>query len=160
MISRDRSHHFDLLFQWPVAVRPKEIIMHSNYSLSFLRRVLAIDAAASAVMGVGLLLLASSVAPLLNLPAELLFEAGVVLLPFAAFVAYLATRERPSRIGVRTVIALNALWTIDSIALLLTDWVAPNALGYGFVIVQAIVVGVFAELEYLGLRKASVVVAS
>jgi hypothetical protein len=133
--------------------------MQSKYSLSFLRRVLALDAASSAAMGVGLSLLAPSIAPLLNLPVDLLREAGLVLLPFAAVVAYLATRERPARTGVWAVIALNAIWTIDTVALLLTDWVAPNALGYVFVLGQAIVVGVFAELEYIGLRKASLVSA-
>ena len=120
---------------------------------SFLRRVLSLDAAASAAMGLGLLVFASTLAPLLDLPEALLRETGIVLLPFAAFVGYLALREQPHRGAVWTVIVLNAIWTIDSIALLLTGWVAPNALGHAFVIGQAVAVGAFAELEYIGLRR-------
>jgi hypothetical protein len=152
MIFRNRTTHF--------TVRLKEILMQSKYSLSFLRRVLAVDAASSAAMGVGLSLLAPTLAPVLNLPADLLRDAGLILLPFAAFVAFLAASERPSRAGIWMVIALNAIWTIDSIALLLTEWVAPNALGYAFVVLQAIIVGIFAELEYVGLRKDSIVSAN
>ena len=40
-----------------------------------------------------------------------------------------------------------------SIGLLVSGWVAPTALGYAFVIAQAIVVGVFAELQFVGLRR-------
>lgn len=133
--------------------------MHNPQPLSFLRRVLSIDAIASAAMGIGLLVFASLLAPLFDLPEALLRETGIVLLPFAAFVGYLATREQPNRIAVWAVVVVNAIWTIDSIALLFTDWVAPNALGYALVIGQAFVVGTFAELEYVGLRKGALVAA-
>ncbi|MGH8178429.1 MAG: hypothetical protein ACREV5_19405 [Steroidobacter sp.] len=122
-------------------------------SSMFLRRVLLIDAVSSAGMAAALLLFATTLADLLSLPADLISEAGLVLIPFAVFVGYLATREHPSRVGVWAVIALNAVWTIDSILLLFTSWIQPNVPGYAFVIGQAIVVGVFAELEYIGVRK-------
>jgi hypothetical protein len=57
------------------------------------------------------------------------------------------------------VIALNAIWVVESIALFWMESIDPNLFGYAFVIAQAIVVGIFAELEYLGLRKASGVAA-
>jgi hypothetical protein len=127
--------------------------------VSFLRRVLLLDAVASGAMGVALLALAALLAPLLDLPTALLRETGIVLIPFAALVGYLASRERPSRFGVWVVIVANAIWTIDSIALLFTDWIAPNAFGYAFIIGQAVVVGIFAELEYIGLRKSALAIA-
>jgi hypothetical protein len=130
--------------------------MNAVRSLSFLRRVLLLDAAASAAMGFGLLTLAPWLGGMLSLPEALLREAGIVLLPFAAFVAFLASRENPPRTGVWAVIALNAVWAVDSVALLLTGWVAPNAVGYGFVAAQALAVLVLAELEYVGLRRASI----
>jgi hypothetical protein len=85
----------------------------------------------------------------------LLSEAGLVLLPFAAFVAYIASRPTPARFAVWAIIAVNVIWVVDSIVLLFTGWVAPNALGYAFVIAQAAAVGVFAELEYVGLKKSA-----
>jgi hypothetical protein len=132
---------------------PKEIAMQSNNS-SFLRRVLALDAVSSGAMGLGMLTFASFISQLLNLPADLIRDAGLVLLPFAAFVGYVASRAQPSRPAVWLIIALNVLWVVDSIVLLLSGWVEPNVLGYAFVIAQAVAVGVFAELEYVGVRRA------
>jgi hypothetical protein len=37
--------------------------------------------------------------------------------------------------------------------LLASGWVAPTALGYAFVLGQALVVAILAECEYLGLRR-------
>jgi hypothetical protein len=54
---------------------------------------------------------------------------------------------------VAIVIAGNAAWTLGSIALLFSGTVTPNLLGEAFVAVQAIAVGAFAELQYIGLRK-------
>ena len=127
--------------------------MQSNNS-SFLRRVLAVDAISSGAMGLAMLSFGSFIAQLLNLPVDLIRDAGLVLLPFAAFVGYIASREHPPRAGVWIIIALNVVWVVDSIVLLFTGWVEPNALGYSFVIAQAVVVGVFAELEYIGLKRA------
>jgi hypothetical protein len=126
--------------------------MQSNNS-PFLRRVLAVDAVSSGAMGLGMLSFGSFIAHLLNLPVELIHDAGLVLLPFAAFVGYIASRRQPPRAAVWIIIALNVVWVVDSILLLFTGWAAPNALGIAFVIAQAVVVGVFAELEVVGLRK-------
>jgi hypothetical protein len=133
----------------------QEIIMQFIRSSAFLRRALLADALCSAGMAAALLIFGSALAGLLDLPADLLSEAALVLIPFAAFVGYLTTREQPARAGVWAVIAMNIVWTIDSVLLLFTGWVEPNSLGYAFVIAQAAAVGVFAELEYIGLRRSA-----
>jgi hypothetical protein len=51
------------------------------------------------------------------------------------------------------VIVGNAAWTLGSIALLFSGAVSPNLLGQVFIVAQAIATGVFAELQYIGLRK-------
>jgi hypothetical protein len=51
------------------------------------------------------------------------------------------------------VIAGNAAWTVASIALLFSGAVTPNLLGEAAVAMQAIAVCMFAELQYLGLRR-------
>lgn len=126
--------------------------MMSDHS-SFLRRVLLADAAACVATGLLMLLGAGFLESLLGLPGALLKYAGFVLLPFAALVGYVATRERLPRAAVWIVIASNALWTVDSILLLWSGWVEPTSLGTAFVVAQAVIVGVFAELEYFGLRR-------
>jgi hypothetical protein len=57
------------------------------------------------------------------------------------------------------VIVVNALWVLDSVALLFMDWIAPNLVGAIFIAAQAVAVGVFAELQYVGLRKQTLVAA-
>ena len=54
---------------------------------------------------------------------------------------------------------MNVVWAIDSVVLLFTGWVAPNLLGYAFVVGQAAVVAVLADLEYVGLRRTAAVAA-
>jgi hypothetical protein len=119
---------------------------------SFLRQGLLADAVITGATGLVMLFGADVLASLLALPAALLRYAGLALLPFVAYVAYVATRERLHRPAVWAVILLNALWVAASIVLLLSGWVAPNALGVVFVLVQALAVAVFTDIQYLGVR--------
>lgn len=120
---------------------------------SLLRQALLADAIVSGATGVLMAGGATVLAELLALPEPLLRYAGLVLLPYAAFVAFVATRVHLQRPAVWAVIVINALWALESIVLLLTGWVAPNIAGYAFVLFQAGVVAVFAELQFLGLRR-------
>jgi hypothetical protein len=95
---------------------------------------------------------------LLGLPTALMREAGLVLVPYVAFVAWVGTREAISRPAVQVIIAMNVLWVVGS-AVVLFGFVAPTILGYAFVIAQAVVVGVFAELQFIGLRRQDAVAA-
>ncbi len=122
---------------------------------TFLRRALLADAATCVATGLLLLLGSGVLEQFLGLPAELSRYAGVSLLPFAALLIYLAARENLSPPAVWAVIVLNALWTVDSILLLLSGWIEPTELGYAFVIFQAFGVAMFAALEYFGLRKST-----
>ncbi|HEY7641062.1 MAG TPA: hypothetical protein VH814_15150 [Steroidobacteraceae bacterium] len=125
-------------------------------SSAFLRRVLTVDAVFSGVSGIAMIAFAELFANLLQLPVELVSEAGIVLLPFAAFVGFIASRSEPARFAVWIVIALNAVWVVDSVVLLFTGWVAPNVLGYAVVLAQAAGVLVLADLEYMGLKRSAV----
>ena len=118
--------------------------------MTFLRRVLFIDATTCLAMGLALLLLAQPAAPLLGLPAMLLEMAGAALLPIAAFIGWSAVSGRLPWL----IVAGNVAWVLASAALLLGGWVSPTALGYGFVIVQATVVAALAAMEYAGVRSA------
>jgi hypothetical protein len=125
----------------------------------FLRQGLLADAIITGATGLVMFFGAGILASLLELPEALLRYAGLALFPFVAYVAYIATRERLHRSAVWAVILINALWVAASIVLLLSGWVAPNALGSLFVIVQALAVAVFADIQYLGVRRAMTTVA-
>lgn len=131
--------------------------MSSIQTSTFLRRVLLLDAVSCAGMGVLLVTASDLLSRFTNLPAGLLSEAAVVLLPFALLLAFLSMRARLPRAAVWAVIVANAIWVVDSIVLLLGGWVQPNAWGYLFVGGQAAFVAVIAELEYIGLRKSAAV---
>jgi hypothetical protein len=120
---------------------------------TLLRRALILDALASG--GTGLLTAAGApfLAGFCHLPEPLLAYSGLSLLPFAAIVGLMARRDCLPTAIVWAVIAYNALWSIDSIVLLVGGWVAPNAFGYAFVIGQALVVAVLAECQYVGLTR-------
>lgn len=121
----------------------------------FLRRALLADAAASGASAVLMIVGAGIIDKLLGLPSALLLEAGLVLVPYVAFVAWLGTRERLAPSAVWAVIVANVLWAIASVLLLLSGLIAPTVLGYVFVIAQALVVALFAELQYVGLNRPS-----
>jgi hypothetical protein len=120
---------------------------------TLLRRALVLDAIASGGTGVLTAAGAPILAGLCNLPEQLLAYGGLSLLPFAAIVGLLARRDALPAAIVWAVVAYNALWSIDSIVLLFSGWVTPNALGYVFEIGQALVVAVLAEWQYMGLRR-------
>lgn len=119
----------------------------------FLRRALVLDAGASGATALLILAGAGLLEGLLGLPAALLRGAGLVLIPYVAFVAYAATRDVISRSAVWAIVITNAVWVIASGLLLLSGWVAPTGLGYAFVIGQAAVVALLGELQYVGLRR-------
>jgi hypothetical protein len=121
-------------------------------SAPLLRRVLWLDALVCGSLGLLLALATAVLAPALELPADLLQTAGWMLIPIALCLAILASSERLPRVFVWAVIVLNSLWVVQSCALLLTDWVAPNVGGYVFVLAQAAVTVLLAEFEYRGLR--------
>jgi hypothetical protein len=127
--------------------------MSHNASSMFLRRALAIDAAASGATALLVIAAASPLEGLLGLPAALLRGAGLVLIPYVAFVVYAATRATVSPPAVWSIIIANGLWAAASALLLISGWVTPNALGYAFVIGQAVVVALLGELQYVGLTR-------
>ena len=127
--------------------------MTSIQTSVLLRRVLLVDALSSGVMGLLLLTCSDPLAGLLDLPGAMLRAAGTILLPFALMLAFLGSRPRLPAAAVWAVIALNAIWVIDSLVLLFGEWVQPNPLGNIFIVGQAAFVAVMAQLEVIGLRR-------
>jgi hypothetical protein len=126
----------------------------------FLRRAILADAIFSGISALLLTFGAGALAPLLDLPEALLRETGLFLIAYAALVGWLGTRASMPRALVAIVIAGNAAWTLASIALLLSDAVTANLLGEAFVVMQAIAVGAFAELKYMGWRRSAAALAA
>lgn len=121
----------------------------------FLRNALLVDALASGATAILLVAGAGILEPLLGLPSRLLFWAGVALLPFVAMLVATARRQYTSRLVLIDIIAINALWVVGSFAVLVSGSFAPSLLGILFVTAQALAVALFAELQFIGLRRSA-----
>jgi len=124
-----------------------------------LRQALLADAATSAACGLLMALAAGPLSGILGLPEMLLRLAGIVLLPYAAFIAWLGLRDEVHRVVAWAVVLGNGLWALDSFLLLASGWVEPTRAGYAFVIAQALAVLMYAEFQYVGLRRSQTAAA-
>ena len=118
---------------------------------TLLRRALLADGAASGLSGALLVFDAAPLAELFGLPPALL--SGAFSLAYAVVVAWMGTRDRLWRPAVWAVIVGNAAWALGSIELLLSTH--PTALGQAYVVAQAVLVAVLAELQFIGLRRSA-----
>ncbi len=123
-------------------------------STPLLRLALLGDAAATGTTGLLLATVAEALAPLLGLAGPLLRSAGLMLLPYAAVIAWAGTRAAPPRWAVRAAVALNLVWTADSLLLLFWGPASLTAPGAAFVLAQALVVLGFAIAQWTALRRA------
>ncbi|MGN9842880.1 hypothetical protein ACTMTI_32635 [Nonomuraea sp. H19] len=120
----------------------------------FLRLALAADAVVTGGNGLVYLAFAGFVSDLLGPDAALLRGIGVFLLVYGAAVGLLATRRAISPAATKAVIALNIIWTLGSVAAVVTGALNFTTAGAIWAIAQALTVAGFAELQIMGLRKA------
>ena len=120
----------------------------------FLRRVLWLDAAIGAATGLLQLLLSDTLAAWWGLPVQLVIGSGWLVLAFVAGITWIASRTVIPRAAVWALIVGNLLWVLACVALLSGSLVAPTLLGQMFIATQAVTVGLLAELEWLGVRRA------
>lgn len=127
---------------------------------TFLRRAIQADAVVTGTVALMQTFGAGLLAPMLNLPQSLVLETGLFLIAYTALVGWLGTRQSMPKALVAIVIAGNAAWALGSIALMFSGSINPNLLGYAFIASHAISTGVFAELQYIGLRRSGGAVAA
>lgn len=117
-----------------------------------LRTLIRWDVAMTLPVGLAMALLAAPLAAVTGVPEMLLRSVGLALLPYVAWLLWLAPRPSVPRGTAWTMVAINALYAIECMLLPLLGWIAPNALGWAFLLVQAVVVGSFALLGTRVLR--------
>jgi hypothetical protein len=126
--------------------------MSTSQSSPFLRNALLLDAAASGATGLLLIAGAGLLEGLLGLPVALMRGAGLVLVPYVAFVVWAGTREPIPAGSVRAIVVANAAWAIASV-FLLVGTLTPTVLGTAFVLGQALAVALLGELQYVALKR-------
>ncbi|MGS2809844.1 hypothetical protein [Nocardia sp. MW-W600-9] len=112
--------------------------------------VLRVDGWSTALFGVGLTLCAPLLRTPLGLPTALSLLFGAVMITGGAALLSLA-RRGPHRYG-RLVVAVNAASAVGMTALAGSGLLPLTALGIGFLLTGAVLVAIFAALEFAGLR--------
>lgn len=122
-----------------------------------LRNALLADGLLGISTGLLLVLSANWMVGFLELPRLLLMACALILLPLGGLLFWLSRQPQLHRLAVWAVITLNSLWVIESAMVLVLGWVDPSLFGYVFVIGQALVVALLAELQWFGLRQSRAV---
>ena len=124
--------------------------------MGLLRGVLLGNASFSIITGLAFLLWSQPIATFLGgVPALEIIALGVILLPFAAFVAWAATRPTINRQAVRIIIAMDIAWVLGSALLLLTGVLPLTSGGKWAIGIVADIVACFALGQFIGLRRAA-----
>jgi hypothetical protein len=118
---------------------------------SALRRFLALDAGVTGANALAYLALSGPLGRFFDVDSTLLLELGAFLAVYAAAVGLLASRRRPSALGVRAVIEANLAWAVLS-CLALALWLTPSAAGAVWTALQALTVAGLAALQYIALK--------
>ncbi|MGW1990739.1 hypothetical protein [Embleya sp. NPDC001921] len=119
-----------------------------------LRIALRLDAIATGAVGLAALVGCAAFDGALGLSTAFLAGLGAFLVLYALGVWRVATRATPHRTAVRVVIGLNLLWFADSVLTAVAGWMDPTGLGTALIVLQAIAVLGFADLQMFALRKA------
>jgi hypothetical protein len=119
-----------------------------------LRLALQADAVVTGAFGVLLLGAGPLLAGLLGTPPALLLVLGPFLIAYAAGIWITGTRRHINRSAAWSAVGLNALWVVGSVLAVTAGWFSLTVLGTAFVLAQAAMVALFADLQCLGLRRA------
>ncbi|BDT86323.1 hypothetical protein FMUAM8_20870 [Nocardia cyriacigeorgica] len=107
----------------------------------------------TAANGLAYLALSGPIESLLGLDTAVGIPIGIFLTLYGIGVALVGLPATINPAAVRTVIAGNAAWVVLSLVALLTLDLDLTVAGAIWTVLQALVVGAFAALQYLGLRR-------
>ncbi|WP_067136778.1 hypothetical protein [Microtetraspora malaysiensis] len=119
-----------------------------------LRRALLADAVLTGANGVGYLALATVLDLVLGVERSMQYPVGVFLAVYAVWVFFVARQERISRAAAGFVIGLNTLWAVLSVVTAAVGALGATGVGTAWIVLQGLVVGAVAAVQYVGLRRA------
>ena len=120
---------------------------------SLLKRALLANAAFSAVSGFLIVLLDGRLSALLGIVELQLWPIGVMLLGFAAYLVWFATRPTVNSGGAMSIILSDLAWVAGTVILLLGWNDLFSTAGVWLLGGIGVVVFLLAELQWLGLRR-------
>ena len=128
--------------------------MNISVNQSSIRRILYGNAVFSGMSGLLFIFAARPVADFIGLDTSLaILLIGIGLLGYAALLYINASRAEISRSFVLLAIIADTTWALLSVLLLLTGWVSFSVEGKWVVGILAVIVDIFATLQFLEWRK-------
>jgi hypothetical protein len=113
------------------------------------RQILMLNASSTALSAVAMFVTRSILAPLFGLATPFLLDVTAIsFIVYSAALVWAATRQPVPREALLTFAALDAAWVAFSAVILLLFWPALAPIARALVIVVALVVEVFATLQY------------
>lgn len=126
--------------------------MKTIHPSRLLTAALLLDAGISGATGALQLGLSAALSGLLQLPPALLMESGLVMVVYAALLMLLVRASTVASALVGAVVAANVGWTLVCVGMAVTGTPPTNALGTGFLLLQAAMTLAFAGLQFRGLQ--------
>ncbi|MFV2096311.1 hypothetical protein ACFHW1_12605 [Micromonospora sp. LOL_014] len=120
----------------------------------FLRLALKLDAVVTGMNGLAYLVAASMLGDLFDLSTGFL-RGGVFLLVFGVVVWLVGGRSTISASAAATVVDVNVIWVSASLVVAAAGIGDPSTIARVWIVMQAAVVGLFALLQVIGLRRQS-----
>jgi hypothetical protein len=118
------------------------------------RTALIIDAAATTATALLMLGARSLLYPYFGLASPLLLDiAAAAFLVYAGIIAIAARRPVISRTALTATAAANAGYVVMSIAIVIAFWTDLDAIGRALIIAVALIVEVFATLQFAAARR-------
>lgn len=118
-------------------------------------RILQINATATAATGLAMLAGRAFLPPLFGLASPLLLDLiAIFFLVYAAGLLYFAARPHVDRSALLAFAAADGAWVVGSVVVLLMFWPQLTPIGRLLIVGVAIVVDVFAMLQFRAARSA------
>jgi hypothetical protein len=127
--------------------------MRATGSDGFARLALTLDAVVTGLNGIAYLALATVLDSFFGVATAVQYPVGVFLVLYSLGVLAIGTRKEINRTGLTAVIVANLLWVVLSLVVLISGVLSPTGVGGVWTVLQSLVVGGFAALQYVGLKR-------
>ncbi|MFJ1748143.1 hypothetical protein ACIOJD_18130 [Streptomyces sp. NPDC088116] len=117
------------------------------------RLALKVDSLVTGLNGIAYLALATILDSFFGFATAVQYPVGAFLVLYALGVLAVGTRQEINRMGLTAVIAANGLWFVLSLVVAASGVLDPTGIGTVWIVLQALVVGGFAALQYAGLKR-------
>ena len=117
-------------------------------------RTVLLDAIATAASGVLMLASRNVLYPFFALTSPRLLDiVSVTFIAYAAAIAIVAARPTISRAALMTIVGVNVVSVVASVAILIGFWTELHPIGRGLIILVALIVETLATLQFAAARR-------